>query len=202
MRKARIFLGSRLNFPSLFLRRLSWPASNPSRRLTRMFGKAVKIRHCPATVSATQESLVVWRRIPRESGQMPLRSLHHGDAWEGGSEWRKSGDRSLVPLTWLTFRGERRIPMSFDLGRPGLSALTRLSRFCAAFFLLSATFLHAGVIRGTVTDTSGATVVGATIVLMNGAKYVGKTVSTADGSYQLVTGQSGRFSLVITAQSF
>ena len=37
---------------------------------------------------------------------------------------------------------------------------------------------------------------------MNGAKYVGKTVSTADGSYQFVTGQSGRFSLIITAQSF
>jgi len=73
---------------------------------------------------------------------------------------------------------------------------------CALYILLFATFLHAGVIRGTVTDTSGATVTGATIVLMNGASYVNKTVSTADGSYQFVTGQSGRFSLIITAQSF
>jgi iron complex outermembrane receptor protein/vitamin B12 transporter len=37
---------------------------------------------------------------------------------------------------------------------------------------------------------------------MNGSSYVGKTVSTADGSYQFVTGQSGRFSLIITASSF
>jgi iron complex outermembrane receptor protein/vitamin B12 transporter len=92
--------------------------------------------------------------------------------------------------------------MSFDFGRAGLSMRIRISRFCAILFLFSATLLEAGVIRGTVTDTSGATVVGASIVLMNGAKYVGKTVSTSDGSYQLVTGQSGRFSLVITAQSF
>jgi vitamin B12 transporter len=74
--------------------------------------------------------------------------------------------------------------------------------FCSAFLLLSTTVLYAGVIRGTITDTSGATVTGATVVLMNGAAYVGKTVSIADGSYQFVTGQSGRFSLIITAQSF
>jgi vitamin B12 transporter len=92
--------------------------------------------------------------------------------------------------------------MSFDFGRAGLRMRTRISRFCAILFLFSATLLEASVIRGTVTDTSGATVVGASIVLMNGAKYVGKTVSTSDGSYQLVTGLSGRFSLIITAQSF
>ena len=72
----------------------------------------------------------------------------------------------------------------------------------AFLVLLSSTMLHAGVIRGTVTDTSGATVTGATIVLLNSGKYVGKTISTADGSYQFVTGQSGRFSLVITAGGF
>ena len=37
-----------------------------------MFGKAVKIRHCPATVSATEGHLVVLRGTSRESGQMPL----------------------------------------------------------------------------------------------------------------------------------
>jgi iron complex outermembrane receptor protein/vitamin B12 transporter len=92
--------------------------------------------------------------------------------------------------------------MFIAFGRFGPRLQTRLFRLLATFSLLSATFLHAGVIRGTVTDTSGATVVGATIVLLNGAKFVSKTVSTADGSYQLVTGQSGRFSLIITAQSF
>ena len=88
--------------------------------------------------------------------------------------------------------------MSFHISRSSPRALI----LCAAIFVLSATLLNAGVIRGTVTDASGATVTGATIVLMNGVSYVNKTVSTADGSYQFVTGQSGRFSLIITAQSF
>jgi vitamin B12 transporter len=73
---------------------------------------------------------------------------------------------------------------------------------CAAFFLLAVTLAHAGVISGTVTDTSGATVKGATIVLMNNGKRVSATVSTADGTFQLVTGQSGRFALIITASGF
>jgi vitamin B12 transporter len=92
--------------------------------------------------------------------------------------------------------------MPYDFGRFGPRVRNRNLVFGAVFVLLCAPFLHAGVIRGTVTDTTGATVTGATIVLMNGAKYAGKTVSTADGSYQFVTGQSGRFSLIITAQSF
>src|SRR5579859_1014367 len=121
--------------------------------------------------------------------------------WEGGSERRKSGDRSSVPLTRLAFRGERRIPMSLSVGR--LGPLLRGSlRFLSTVLLLSASLAHAGVIRGTVTDTTGATVKGATIVLKNGAKYVGATVSNADGSFQFVTGQAGRFSLTITADSF
>lgn len=89
----------------------------------------------------------------------------------------------------------------------------RAARFFRAFisspylpailaFLLMPSFLHAGVIRGTVTDNTGATVTGATVVLLNGGKYVSKTLSTSDGSYQFVTGQSGRFTLAITAQSF
>jgi len=67
---------------------------------------------------------------------------------------------------------------------------------------LFVTLAHAGVIRGTVTDPTGATVKGATVVLTVGKKYVGTTVSAADGSFQFVTGQSGRFALAITAQSF
>lgn len=88
--------------------------------------------------------------------------------------------------------------MAFFPGRPGLC----VRAFCVALILLTTTLLHAGVIRGTVTDTSGATVKGASIVLLNGAKYVSTTISGADGSYQFVTGQAGRFSIAITAQSF
>jgi iron complex outermembrane receptor protein/vitamin B12 transporter len=71
-----------------------------------------------------------------------------------------------------------------------------------AIILLLIPNLHAGIIRGTVTDTTGATVTGATIVLLNGGAFVSKTVSTADGSYQFSTGQSGRFTVAITAQGF
>ncbi|HEX4321941.1 MAG TPA: TonB-dependent receptor [Acidobacteriaceae bacterium] len=92
--------------------------------------------------------------------------------------------------------------MHFSLALRSLRVRIQRACLCAFLFLPFTPLIHAGVIRGTVTDTSGATVVGATVVLTNGDKFVGKTVSTADGSYQLVTGQSGRFSLVITAQSF
>ena len=88
--------------------------------------------------------------------------------------------------------------MSFSSGRIGLCARA----LCAALLLLSSIASFAGVIRGTVTDTSGATVTGATIVLLNGNSYVSTTLSTADGTYQFVTGQSGRFTLKITAASF
>ncbi|WP_263354574.1 TonB-dependent receptor [Acidicapsa acidisoli] len=87
-----------------------------------------------------------------------------------------------------------------SISKDRFAALTRI--FCAAFLLLAPIILHAGVIRGTVTDTSGATVTGATVVLINGASYLAKTVSTADGSFEFVTGRSGRFSLTITAQGF
>ncbi len=91
--------------------------------------------------------------------------------------------------------------MLFCSGRSGLFRLCARA-FCTALLLLIPTLAHAGIIRGTVTDTSGATVKGATIVLTNDAKYVGTTVSGADGSFQFVTGQSGRFALLITAQTF
>jgi len=92
--------------------------------------------------------------------------------------------------------------MSLSIGRFGPSLRTSWRIFSTALLLLSASLAHAGVIHGTVTDTTGATVRGATIVLKNGAKYVDKTVSAADGSFQFVTGQAGRFSLTITADTF
>jgi iron complex outermembrane receptor protein/vitamin B12 transporter len=85
-------------------------------------------------------------------------------------------------------------------GRSGRSLFC--AALCGALLLLSTIPALGGVIRGTVTDTSGATVRGATIVLKNGTKFVGTTVSTSDGSFQFVTGQSGRFTLTITAPSF
>ncbi len=79
-----------------------------------------------------------------------------------------------------------------------------LRRFLLLFFLISSIAISAfaGVIRGTVRDTTGATIQGATILLERNGAYVSKTRSTVDGTFQFVTGQKGRFTLVINATSF
>ncbi len=96
--------------------------------------------------------------------------------------------------------------MFLPSGRSGLvlHALWRVfvNGLVSLAFVLLPNSLFAGIIHGTVTDITGATVTGATIVLLNGDKIVGTTVSTGDGGFQFVTGQAGRFSLVISAQSF
>jgi iron complex outermembrane receptor protein/vitamin B12 transporter len=61
---------------------------------------------------------------------------------------------------------------------------------------------HAASIRGVVTDASGAKVTGANVVLISGGKAVGAAVSTADGSFQILTGVQGRFFLMVSAKSF
>ena len=69
--------------------------------------------------------------------------------------------------------------------------------------LLSAgLFARAAVIRGTVRDTTGATIQGASILLERDGQIVRRTRSQSDGTFQFVTGQSGRFTLVILASSF
>jgi len=76
----------------------------------------------------------------------------------------------------------------------------------AAFALLlltaGAALCPAASIRGVVTDASGAKVTGANVVLISGGKAVGAAVSTADGSFQIITGVEGRFFLLVSAKSF
>ena len=76
----------------------------------------------------------------------------------------------------------------------------------AAFVLLvltaGAALCPAASIRGVVTDASGAKVTGANVVLISGGKAVGAAVSTADGSFQIITGVEGRFFLLVSAKSF
>jgi len=60
----------------------------------------------------------------------------------------------------------------------------------------------AASIRGVVTDASGAKVTGATVTLLSNGKPVATAVSTADGSFQILTGSTGRFFLVVSAKSF
>lgn len=66
----------------------------------------------------------------------------------------------------------------------------------------SATLSHAASIRGVVTDTTGAKVTGATVILIESSKEVASAVSTADGSFEILTGNTGRFYLVVSAPSF
>jgi iron complex outermembrane receptor protein/vitamin B12 transporter len=60
----------------------------------------------------------------------------------------------------------------------------------------------AASIRGVVTDATGAKVAGANVVLISGGKAVGATVSSADGSFQILTGVEGRFFLVVNSSGF
>jgi iron complex outermembrane receptor protein/vitamin B12 transporter len=61
---------------------------------------------------------------------------------------------------------------------------------------------NAASIRGAVSDPTGARVTGATISLVSNGQSVGTTISTADGSFQITTGESGHFFLVISAPNF
>lgn len=62
--------------------------------------------------------------------------------------------------------------------------------------------LAAVSVRGTVTDTSGAAVRGATVLLVLNGQVVNTAVSAADGSFQLMTGTTGHFFVVVKAKSF
>jgi iron complex outermembrane receptor protein/vitamin B12 transporter len=71
-----------------------------------------------------------------------------------------------------------------------------------SLFVAGAVLCPAASIRGVVTDATGAKVTGANVVLISGGKAVGAAVSTADGSFQIITGVEGRFFLMVSAKSF
>jgi vitamin B12 transporter len=77
-----------------------------------------------------------------------------------------------------------------------LRALTSLA------LALISSFASAASVRGIVTDATGAKVTGASISLFSNGQIVASAVSSSDGSFQILTGTSGRFFLVVTAKSF
>ena len=83
-----------------------------------------------------------------------------------------------------------------------ISTPTATPLFLVILLLLTAVAGRAASIRGVVTDTSGAKVTGATVALLSGGKVVASGVSTADGSFQILTGFSGRFFLLTSAKGF
>lgn len=72
----------------------------------------------------------------------------------------------------------------------------------AILLVSAASFSMAATIRGVVTDPSGAKVTGANVSLVCDGKVVATAVSTADGSFEIMTGTAGRFFLVASAKSF
>jgi len=83
----------------------------------------------------------------------------------------------------------------------------QLSRACrplsiAILLAAIAPLCPAASIRGVVTDASGARVNGATVILVYNGKPAASAVSKSDGSFQMMTGASGRFFLAVTANSF
>ncbi|MFZ1085379.1 MAG: TonB-dependent receptor [Terracidiphilus sp.] len=76
------------------------------------------------------------------------------------------------------------------------------ARVLTCLLLAAASVCHAASIRGVVTDTAGAKVVGAHVVLISGGQNVGTAVTVADGSFQILTGIEGRFFLIVSSKSF
>ena len=74
--------------------------------------------------------------------------------------------------------------------------------FAAGCLALCTALCSAASIRGLVTDAAGAKVTGAAVSLVANGRVVGSAVSTADGSFQIFTGTSGRFFLIVSAKSF
>jgi vitamin B12 transporter len=92
--------------------------------------------------------------------------------------------------------------MRFSSFWPARSGWSRASLIAVAFSLLLSSTSYAASIRGVVTDATGAKVTGANVSLVSGGKVVAAAVSTADGSFQVLTGGEGRFFLVVSAKSF
>jgi iron complex outermembrane receptor protein/vitamin B12 transporter len=92
----------------------------------------------------------------------------------------------------------------FCITRKGDEAHSFLARGIFALFLLvcMASAGDAASIHGMVSDTTGAKIVGANVVLISGGQTAGAAASAADGSFQITTGVEGRFFLLVSSTSF
>ncbi len=174
-----------------------------------MIGKAVKIRHCPATVSAPVPGFV-YEVMTGPVGTFCFRTGVH-EPLMAKSSLGRGLDKAQVrrPVlgapTRLRSEGNEGAFMRLAFVRGCLAcACTGIRQHIAIGLLFIAAVQLAGAasIRGTVTDQSGAKVTGATVALLSGGKVVGSAVSAADGSFQILTGLTGRFYLVTSAKSF
>ncbi len=77
-----------------------------------------------------------------------------------------------------------------------------LTRIVLALLSLAPAAAHAVVVRGTVTDQFGASVPGARIQLIQGKATASFAMSGSDGSFEIRSGDSGRFLLLTSARTF
>jgi len=112
--------------------------------------------------------------------------------------------RKLLPaISGLLIRPSNSIEGSHPCARKKAQGWgTQCKYLWAGILLAAAALCPAASIRGVVTDATGAKVTGATVVLISNGKQVGTAVSSGDGSFQILTGVSGRFYLVVSAKSF
>jgi vitamin B12 transporter len=96
------------------------------------------------------------------------------------------------------------MPNSIFLHPGSGRALFRVSfrALAAGLLALSAASSPAASIRGVVTDATGAKVTGAAVSLVSNGQVIASAASMADGSFQITTGTSGHFFLVVAAKSF
>src|ERR1035438_8766446 len=178
-----------------------------------MLRKAVKLRHCPATVSAPAHWPVLSVRAGNQPGffrQSRRSHINHCMTPPLGvsvGRWLEEAQVRrpvLAPPTRLRSEGNEGAFMPDSAQFAFRHFLPRVFPRAFALFLLAGAVAvsPAASIRGTVTDTSGAKVTAATVVLISGGKPAGTDISKADGSFQILSGIEGRFFLVVSATSF
>jgi vitamin B12 transporter len=87
-------------------------------------------------------------------------------------------------------------------GRPIRFRLTRSAAFTALLALTFAPIVNAVVVRGHVTDALGKAVPGGQVRLVEAGKVVAIAYADTDGSYELRSGDSGRFTLLGAARGY
>src|SRR5580658_2193707 len=128
-----------------------------------------------------------------------VQALDFGKVAEAGAS-QETGPRRFLPA--CVPRGTKELFMLVSaIARARLSRVY-LSILIASLLAAGAAVCSAASIRGVVTDPSGAKITGANVALLSKGKVVASAVSTADGSFQILTGGTGRFFLVASAKSF
>src|SRR5947209_7543482 len=143
-----------------------------------MFGKAVRIRYCPATVIAHSQSERHWN--DRRSGK--ALSVDHGVSQETGrvAEFPSSSSEGKETFAMTLFY--------------------RASLLLALLFTPFVSFAaDGGTVRGVITDPLGAVVSGATVELVQGHERVAITQSDQQGNFQLAAPSPGHYQVRASA---